>query len=598
MTMRRFFLQRFKKFFLMMMLPTIVFCCIFFVFINVSDVRRVAQRSENTLDHVRTNFELVMSNSTYQYELLTYNPAFMLSLQKQLSYKSYDYSDLVILKAMKTLLGTSTSSQTMIKSVYLYLDGYDSFYSSRDNIVPLSSYFDQEWYTQYTEYQDETLEWLRKRTVQEYKYAPAETIITIFNRLSNIKGVIAININEKKLSQVMEDSSSSNQEQIFFLDKNNRLLSTNTTAGKFSDTASGDLISQLSNITRNSLSGINGTWLKLDGHFYLAQVLPSSEYETSFLALVAAPDVFSNIASSFSIFLLVLMSNLLIVLLLSYVVTKQNFQHINQIIQVFDDAENGHIYTQSRNVSQDEYDVILNNIIRVFLNTNNLKQELMEKQYQQEIAELASLQLQINPHFLFNTLQSIDFEALKHTKSPTIVNTMIQDLSDILKYSLDDPTTTIPLAEELDYLKKYTQIQKHRYQDSFIMYYEIDDDLLDCHVFRLMLQPLIENSITHGIRSKQASGETGYMKLKVYLRGSRLHFAVIDSGCGMTKREISHLYQTFHNDKTKSIGLKNVNQRLVLKYGIESELHIQSKKDMGTCIYFSIPQALEPVHMK
>lgn len=592
MTMRRFFLQRFKKFFLMMMVPTIIFCCIFFVFINISDIRRVAQRSENTLDHVRTNFELVMSNSTYQYELLTYNPAFMLSLQKQLSYKSYDYSDLVILKAMKTLLGTSTSSQKMIKSVYLYLDGYDSFYSSHDNIVPLTSYFDQEWYTQYTENYDNSPEWLRKRTVQEYKYAPAESIITIFNRLSNVKGVIAININAKNLAQVMKDSSSSNQEQIFFLDQNNQLLSTNTTTDKFSETASRDLINQLDIIPRNSLSKLNGTWLKLDGHLYLAQVLPSSEYETSFLALVSAPDVFSKIASSFSIFLLVLMTNLLIVLLLAYVVTKQNFQHINQIIQVFDDAENGHIHSQSPDVSHDEYDIILNNIIHVFLNTSTLKQELMEKQYQQEIAELASLQLQINPHFLFNTLQSIDFESLKQTKSPTIVNTMIQDLSDILKYSLDDPTATIPLAKELDYLRKYTQIQKLRYQDAFIMYYEIDEELLDYQVFRLMLQPLIENSITHGIRTKQDTGETGYIKLRVCLRNNRLHFVVIDSGIGMAKEEIHHLYQTFHDAKTKSIGLKNVNQRLMLKYGTESELHIQSKKDMGTCIRFSIPQNL------
>lgn len=138
--------------------------------------------------------------------------------------------------------------------------------------------------------------------------------------------------------------------------------------------------------------------------------------------------------------------------------------------------------------------MILDNIIGVFLKSTYLQRELSEKQYKQEIAEKAALQLQINPHFLFNTLQSLDFTALELTKVPTILNRMIHNLSDILKYSLEDPGKAVRLQDELAYLKEYVEIQKVRYGNQFIIYYEVDEDLMDMELPRLILQPLVENS--------------------------------------------------------------------------------------------------------
>ena len=123
--------------------------------------------------------------------------------------------------------------------------------------------------------------------------------------------------------------------------------------------------------------------------------------------------------------------------------TKRNFEKIDEIIHTFDNAEKGILPpVRTEGISsreRDEYDVILDNIIGVFLKSTYLQRELSEKQYKQEIAEKAALQLQSNPHFLFNTLQSLDFTALELTKVPTILNRMIHNLSDILKYSLEDP---------------------------------------------------------------------------------------------------------------------------------------------------------------
>ena len=134
---------------------------------------------------------------------------------------------------------------------------------------------------------------------------------------------------------------------------------------------------------------------------------------------------------------------------------------------------------------------------------------------------MSALQYQINPHFLFNTLQAIDFEALQIQGLSGTMHMMLQNLSDILKYSLMDPLTVVTLNMEIDYLKKYVDIQHQRLGDEFIVYYEIDEELQNLYVPRLMLQPLVENSISHGVAPLNS---TGFIKVRAYLRNETVHF--------------------------------------------------------------------------
>ncbi len=105
------------------------------------------------------------------------------------------------------------------------------------------------------------------------------------------------------------------------------------------------------------------------------------------------------------------------------------------------------------NSNRDEYDVIMNNIIYLFLNTNHLNAQLKENEYKREHAEMMALQLQINPHFLFNTLQTVDMEVRKQGASPEEISTVIRCVSDILKYALSDPGEPVTVEEEIQYLK-------------------------------------------------------------------------------------------------------------------------------------------------
>ena len=251
---------------------------------------------------------------------------------------------------------------------------------------------------------------------------------------------------------------------------------------------------------------------------------------------------------------------------------------------MFEDAEAGKTIERPRRKVNDEYDVIMNNILMMFLNNTYLNIQLKEKQYRQQNAELTALQLQINPHFLYNTLQTLDMEARKLNDDGRI-SAVVGYVSDILKYCLTNPQKSVTLREELDYLKKYIEVQHYRFGDRFIIYYEVDDGVLDSEVFRMMLQPVVENSLLHALRGNTR----GYMKVRARRIGDCVDIRIIDNGDGMTREELLALRRRITDRNSRSIGLTNLDRRLRLRYPGMNGLRICSIKNFGTSVSFQIP---------
>ena len=254
------------------------------------------------------------------------------------------------------------------------------------------------------------------------------------------------------------------------------------------------------------------------------------------------------------------------------------------MLKMFEDAEAGKTIERPKRKVNDEYDVIMNNILMMFLNNTYLNIQLKEKQYRQQNAELTALQLQINPHFLYNTLQTLDMEARKLNDDGRI-SAVVGYVSDILKYCLTNPQKSVSLQEELNYLKKYVEVQHYRFGDRFIIYYEIDDDVQDAEVFRMMLQPVVENSLLHALRGHKR----GYMKVRAKCIGDCVDVRVIDNGDGMTREELLALRKRIADRNTRSIGLTNLDRRLQLRYPGLGGLRICSIKNFGTSVSFKIP---------
>lgn len=215
--------------------------------------------------------------------------------------------------------------------------------------------------------------------------------------------------------------------------------------------------------------------------------------------------------------------------------------------------------------------------------------DLLEKEYKSQIAkrnaQLYALQSQINPHFMYNTLQVICALALKN-KGPDIYM-VASDMGDILHYSLDFSNEVVELSEEIKYFRSYVSIQKKRFQDKIEVNYLVPDYLLTFKVPKLILQPILENSFKHGFDHKAG-------KWRIMLTATRkdedLILILSDNGKGMTQKKLQELQMQTTKEidsdlmKKDHIGLINVHTRIRLRYGIPYGLTIESKEAEGTSV--------------
>lgn len=209
-----------------------------------------------------------------------------------------------------------------------------------------------------------------------------------------------------------------------------------------------------------------------------------------------------------------------------------------------------------------------------------------EEERKKHEAEIRALQSQINPHFLVNTLNSIKFMA-QVAKFDGIKN-MAEALITILSCSFRSNISLYSVREEIDTLKSYAFLMGIRYADGFEITYSVAEDCLESLIPRLILQPLVENSIVHGFSDTEDIGE---ILLNVRAHGDFVFFEILDNGKGMSAQEIEQVLQAKESSSEKvSIGISNVNDRLKLNYGEEAALQIESEADHYTRITFQIPK--------
>ncbi len=212
------------------------------------------------------------------------------------------------------------------------------------------------------------------------------------------------------------------------------------------------------------------------------------------------------------------------------------------------------------------------------------KSELENKQKQIQFELLAS---QINPHFLFNTLESIRMKAAIEGQQG--LSEVIENLGSLLRYALDNRDRPVTLEHELEYTRMYIAIQSFRYQDRFTYSIKIEPriDTHKCYVLPLLLQPIIENIFRHGFAK---SGKRGNIEVNIMLREELLEIQVQDDGCGMDRESLRQLQQSLDRmDQGRSIGIRNVHQRIKLYYGENYGLSIMSREGDGTTVRLIFP---------
>ena len=263
-------------------------------------------------------------------------------------------------------------------------------------------------------------------------------------------------------------------------------------------------------------------------------------------------------------------------------ITRAMYKPIKNMTDTVEKVSKGDLSLRVDVTTEDEIGTLCREFNHMLDNLEDLIARVIEEERLKKDAELEALQYQITPHFMYNTLNSIKYAAL--IKGEKELGGLIGDFVELLQASVNKKGTFISVADELHILKNYIHLQEFRYQGSFDVEYDIAKDAYGCYIPRLILQPLVENAILHGIDMK---GGNGRLVIRGRVEGTRLTLSVIDNGRGMTKEQIEELLSSKakKTNGLSAIGVPNVRERLELYYEAEGITYESSENGTTATIF-------------
>ena len=213
--------------------------------------------------------------------------------------------------------------------------------------------------------------------------------------------------------------------------------------------------------------------------------------------------------------------------------------------------------------------------------------ELLDRRRQMEIKHLEE---QFNPHFVYNVMETVRYQI---SEDPETASEMLLSFASLMRYSVNYGHTKVSLETDVEYVNDYLLLQKTRYNNCLLYEFDIPEELLECRVPKLLLQPVIENSIVHGYRA----GQTLHIRVQAEHRDDTLRFTVTDDGAGIPAERLTELRESFERDLTNEytahVGLYNIQKVIRLTYGAPYGVQIESTEGQGTAVALTIPYEVE-----
>ncbi|MGI0530033.1 sensor histidine kinase [Treponema socranskii] len=265
-------------------------------------------------------------------------------------------------------------------------------------------------------------------------------------------------------------------------------------------------------------------------------------------------------------------------------IAENESRSLTQIAELCGEVERGNLAERLSVSGNIEFQKIANAYNDMLDTVQRLIDENKKETHERYVAEIKQLEMQFNPHFLYNTLENIKF-LIK--LDPDKAQKTILRLSELLRYSIDNDAPTARIGEDMGRIEHYLYILKLRFGKKFAYEIDVPDDVQNCVVPKLIVQPLIDNAVKHGFGDKER------MKVSIgaHAVGKKLHIVVSDDGAGMNETELKAMRKLIRaqNNKTNHIGLYNVERRIELLYGSKYGMTIDSVAGKGTTVRISLP---------
>ena len=482
-------------------------------------------------------------------------------------------------KTISRLAKTLPIIYRYIDSIYIYSEQTDTVIMD-NNSIPLSDLSDTDWISAYHAVTSPkgTIIPRSKNNV----YPQLITIIKPIYVADEKKGAIIMNINAQSIYNSMLYQQYKDGRLFFLVNADNKIIISSELSyfNTYHDDIGLNTLTIESN-PKNSVYEINDkNYVVLSGDSSISDYKYISAYPL---------ELYEHKLSTMKLQIIgILLLLMIIIFILAYVASVRSYSPLNEIISFLDNSQPPADSIEEEDKNELMYII---NCIQTHINDKTKMAEILEERMKLlRKSQYDMLQTQINPHFLYNTLETINWMAYNMSNSENPVSKSLINLASFFRNTLTSGYF-VSIENEIKYTNEYVNILALRYGDLFDIEWDIDESILSYTIIKICLQPIIENAVYHGIKQKN---DKGLIKIKGLCDDNNIILIVSDDGIGIEKDALDELNKTlsetsFTNEKSH-IGLSNVNQRIKIIFGDSYGIHVKSTVGVGTDVYVTIPK--------
>lgn len=514
------------------------------------------RQTNQALNQASAYYDIMLDEMDSLSLMFSSNPEMKVRLQQIFKRGALELDDYREFKLIRSFLAAPANARPYVDSIYVYLENeHNMVLSSTMGFIELSKLNDVSWLSNYTHKLEDLNSYTEFVLVREG--TPTEQgLIRISRPITNLNGtiigVIVLDLKEKALAQSYGQFVAQEGTFLTVTNRQGSLLFANP-AEQYPYP-----VSKMQYFQTES---------KRFGWQYTLGVYQPKLYELS--AILARNTLGLSVLA------------LLLGLLLTHRTNRQERRFLSNVMKQLSQVGNANLFEDSPSHYKDIFDYMNYHVIRTFIEQDYLR-------WQKEAMEYRALQMQINPHFLFNTLDTINWMAMKQASKENNVSNTIQLLSKLLKYSLQiEDLQGVTLNKELEQTNNYVQIQKIRFKDRFSYTEQIDPNLHDLLVPCMLFQPILENCVIHGFKGTEQLAIT----LTAVQRGDKALIIIVNNGQPLSQSELDTLNREDFDalQQKSSLGLMNIKKRLMLFTKERDPLIVSSDGVQGVSVTIELP---------
>jgi two-component system, sensor histidine kinase YesM len=569
---RRYKRRLFARYFGVTLIPVLFFLLtgtLSVILAQRSVSRELVSLNLRNLGQMRDGFELILNESNSLALSLSTDPEFFLSAEQILTTRLATVDDLKRQRLLTSGINSAVNTRQYLHSIYVSLNSRpDRLITTTDSVTEAAGFADAEWRRPALGRERDIGFWLACRPLRLFASMPwTVPVLTLYRNMLGAssfenKGIIALNLRLDYFQRMLDSMAEQGSRRYAIFD------------------SSGRAIVQSGDFTPVPVAGEQAQ-ITIDGAPFIASALGSQRFPFTYCSYAPAREVYRLSDALLRLSLIFAAVSLAAGLLLMYAAARRSFRAIGSIVDIIQAAERGVSLPRPVLPGHGSFSSLAYSILKTFVEREYLR-------LRQHNLELLALQSQVNPHFLYNTLTTISCKALEFTGSPNGVTEMIGRLARILSYSLESPQAGVRLSDEIVYTRDYLEIQRIRSHDGFRVEWEIGPGTEECRLPRLLLQPLVENTVTHGFHGRQGQGR---IRIRARRAADRLELSVEDDGAGIAAEKLAAVRASLAAEGAPDghIGLPNTVKRLRLFFPGQAGVEIESAEEGGTAVRLVMP---------